>query len=200
MAVWNDTFNSAPADGDSPSQGDDKIRETRAQIWYRGRKEHEWGGSSTADGWHKEGSGKAYYATSAPTVRPDGSTTLDSDDNGRLYFNSSTKILEVIHSTTVDSVRGGASCTPYEETNPTQDDLFDTLDPFIPDVDDAIPISGSWATADDLIYIFSYGTRTNSTTIDLSYIYYDLGSSGTSTTTITDGSASVLTGTWSIAW
>jgi hypothetical protein len=64
MATWNDAFNNAPADGDSPSQGDDKIRETRVEIWYRGRKEHGWGGSSTADGWHKEGSGRAYYTTS----------------------------------------------------------------------------------------------------------------------------------------
>ena len=107
MATWNTAFNNAPADGDSPSQGDDRIRETRTQIYDRMIKSHEWGGSSVADGWHLEGSGRVYYAASEPTVRPDTSTSLDSDDDGRLYVDSDTKFPYVYTGSAFAALKGG---------------------------------------------------------------------------------------------
>ena len=50
------------------------------------------GGSVAADFVHKAGSAKAYYDTSEPTVRPDGSTSLGTGDDGRIWVDSDDKV------------------------------------------------------------------------------------------------------------
>ena len=53
------------------------------------------GGSVAADFLHKEGSARGYYASAAPTVRPDGSTSLGTSDDGRIWVDSDTNELYV---------------------------------------------------------------------------------------------------------
>jgi len=53
------------------------------------------GGSVAGDFVHKEGSARGYYASGAPSVRPDGSTTLGTSDDGRLWVDSDTNELYV---------------------------------------------------------------------------------------------------------
>ena len=53
------------------------------------------GGSVAADFLHKEGSARGYYASGAPTVRPDGSTSLGTGDDGRIWVDSDTNELYV---------------------------------------------------------------------------------------------------------
>ena len=53
------------------------------------------GGSVAADFVHKEGSARGYYASGAPTVRPDGSTALGAGDDGRIWVDSDTNELYV---------------------------------------------------------------------------------------------------------
>ena len=53
------------------------------------------GGSVSADFLHKEGSARGYYASGTPTVRPDGSTSLGTSDDGRIWVDSDTNELYV---------------------------------------------------------------------------------------------------------
>jgi len=92
MAIWNSAFEATPAGSDSPSQGDDRIRELKQAVRERLIKEHEMdlsSGAAAADGWHAAGSAKVYVGSTAPTTRPDGATTLTADDDGRLWLSSS---------------------------------------------------------------------------------------------------------------
>jgi len=83
---WNDSYEQEPADSDSPSGGDDEFRDLKRNVRERMLYEHQWKDSLTTDGHHKEGSARTYYTNTAPTTRPDGSTALDSDDMGRVWF------------------------------------------------------------------------------------------------------------------
>ena len=89
---WGDTFKSEPPGSQSPALGDDRIRETRGAVEERIENEHytindgQSNGSAAQDWWHKEGSAKIFYESSAPTVRNvDSSTPLTDDDIGRLW-------------------------------------------------------------------------------------------------------------------
>lgn len=94
MAVqnWTSGFEGTPAGSDSPAQGDERIRELKETVRAVVAKEHELdptAGDVIADqGWHKAGSAKAYVQSTAPTTRPDGTTSLDADDEGRLWIDS----------------------------------------------------------------------------------------------------------------
>ena len=81
-----------PRDDDPRHYGDDEIRDLRKGINLRVQKEHEIlaGASSTEaeGGEHKKGSAKAYYTSTAPTKRPDTSTPFTSDDEGRLWVDT----------------------------------------------------------------------------------------------------------------
>lgn len=82
---WNE---SNPNDNSSAREGDDEIRDLRIGSRIRLEKEHEDFGNSSAGGEHLAGSAKAYYQATAPTLRPDGTTTLTAADNGRIYVDS----------------------------------------------------------------------------------------------------------------
>lgn len=79
-----------PSSGDQISDGATDIREFKDQYALRQDKEHVALGNSSAGGIHTAGSAVAFYASSAPTTRIDGSA-FTSADNGRLFINSTTK-------------------------------------------------------------------------------------------------------------
>ena len=81
--TWDSGFEATPAGGDNPKYGDDVIRELKVATRERANLEHSWLGG---DGWHRPGSAKAYNQATEPTTRPDGTTPLDSDDAGRLWW------------------------------------------------------------------------------------------------------------------
>lgn len=78
----------APANADNLSAGAQEIRDLRLGVGIRSDKEHVALATSSAGGEHKPGSAKVYFQTSAPTLRPDGTTSLTSGDYGRLYWDS----------------------------------------------------------------------------------------------------------------
>lgn len=93
--TWNGTAEASPADTDLVSAGAGKIRETRTGARERLAKEHVMytsgsAGAAADDGWHLSGSAKAYFGGSEPTDRPDGATALDTNDAGRVWFDTST--------------------------------------------------------------------------------------------------------------
>jgi len=96
MATYDGNFVISPADGDNPGQGDDKIRELKAEIEKRMRNEHStyvnaaFGttGTQPKDWLHRAGSARAYYLSNAPTLRPDGVTSLGTNDKGRLWVSN----------------------------------------------------------------------------------------------------------------
>lgn len=97
MPIWNTAFNVSPSGSDLASGLDTVTQDLKQAIFERVTKEHVMDLSSGAiadDGWHRAGSAKVYYTASAPTLRPDGTTSLNSADAGRLYVNSSTKKLQ----------------------------------------------------------------------------------------------------------
>jgi len=94
LITWNNSFEANPQDNDSPKYGDDEIRNLKEAIRERFEKAHTMNtavGTVGPDGWHKSGSAKLYYQTSEPDTRPDGTTALTADDNGRRWVRSSDK-------------------------------------------------------------------------------------------------------------
>jgi len=91
LVTWNTSFEDNPSGNDSPSYGDDEIRLLKTGIRERFEKGHTMNlgsGTVAADGWHKSGSAKLYYQAAEPTTRPDGTTALTADDNGRRWVRS----------------------------------------------------------------------------------------------------------------
>ena len=89
--VWNNSYEDIPQGSDSPSEGDDAIREVKESVRERFEKEHKMNltaGAVGPDGWHKRGSGIPYYQADAPTTRPDDVTALNANDSGRRWVRS----------------------------------------------------------------------------------------------------------------
>lgn len=96
--VWNNVFEDEPAGGDSPSYGDDEIRNLKEAVRERFEKEHKMdltSGTAAGDGAHKQGSTKVYIQATTPTLRPDGITPLSVNDNGRFWIHSTTYRVKV---------------------------------------------------------------------------------------------------------
>ena len=110
------TWLANPQDADTPSFGDDEIRGTRVEFHDRLTKEHVIGGTTAADGAHKEGSARVYYQTTAPSLRPDAATNLDTNDDGRLWNDSDDKIQRIWDGSAFQLVKAGAY---YSDTAPT---------------------------------------------------------------------------------
>jgi len=97
MAIWSSSYELVPAQTDAPSTLGTTGRSIRVDIRERWENEHtsytakggSSGGSVSADMIHKAGSAKAYYQSSAPGVRPDGSTALNAADAGRIWIDTS---------------------------------------------------------------------------------------------------------------
>ena len=91
LITWNTSFEANPESSDSPSYGDDEIRNLKTAMRERFEKGHTMNtavGTVGPDGWHKSGSAKLYYQAAQPTTRPDGTTALTADDNGRRWVRS----------------------------------------------------------------------------------------------------------------
>lgn len=117
--VYNTAFEAVPAGADSPSLGDDKIREFKQAFRERFEKEHKMdlsSGTLSADGWHKQGSALTYYAASAPTLRPDGITSLNALDYGRLWYNTSSGLTSTYTASGWVASYGSAKTTPIPDT------------------------------------------------------------------------------------
>jgi len=89
---WNETL---PQDSDPYAYGAQEIRDLRAGVRIRMECEHENLATSGVGGEHLAGSAKIYSAVtaSAPTVRPDGTTSLGANDEGRLWYDETLKTL-----------------------------------------------------------------------------------------------------------
>ena len=88
MTTWDGSFEATPAGGNKPSLGPSVIRATKQAIRERFSKEHTQdpaSGLEAEDGFHRQGSAVTYFQLTAPTTRPDGSTLLTAEDNGRLW-------------------------------------------------------------------------------------------------------------------
>lgn len=90
-------WNVAVPDNSQPHGGDfNEHRETKLAVGIRMTKEHVAFAAASAGGEHKEGSANIYvgdYSVSAagdalPTTKPDGSTALDTNDKGRLAYDT----------------------------------------------------------------------------------------------------------------
>lgn len=90
--TWDATFETQPANAETPASGDDRIRAHKEGVRERAANEHT---TYVADGtagnylldWnHRKGSAKGYFQDAEPTKRPNGSTNLSSDDAGRIWF------------------------------------------------------------------------------------------------------------------
>ena len=79
---------SEPALTDPRYLGQQEIRGLRTGVRLRTQREHETFAASTAGGWHRAGSAKAYYQSGEPSQRPDAATALNADDDGRLWVDS----------------------------------------------------------------------------------------------------------------
>lgn len=89
MATWNSSYEADPAGSASPSEGDDEIRGLKLEFRSRLDQEHViLNTASTGQSTHRSGSAVAYFQTTAPTLRPDGTTALGSSDSGRLWVDS----------------------------------------------------------------------------------------------------------------
>lgn len=84
----NDWDEASPAITDPRREGATEISSLRKAVRLRLDKEHVATATAGVGGEHKEGSAKVYYEASAPTLRPDGTTSLSTDDAGRLWIDS----------------------------------------------------------------------------------------------------------------
>lgn len=84
----NDWDESSPAITHARRAGAAEILSLRQGVRLRLEREHEDIDTAGVGGEHKLGSAKAYHQATAPTLRPDGTTTLDTDDTGRLWVDS----------------------------------------------------------------------------------------------------------------
>ena len=93
MSVWNSNFEATPAGSETPSLGDNRIREVKEAVRERVIKEHVMNlssGAASEDGYHRAGSSKIYIQEAEPTTRPDG-VALSAADDGRMWYKPSTK-------------------------------------------------------------------------------------------------------------
>lgn len=65
-----------------------EIQDLRKGIGIRSDKEHKTLAASSAGGEHKQGSAIAWIQDTQPTTRPDGTTDLNADDLGRLWYDT----------------------------------------------------------------------------------------------------------------
>lgn len=95
-ASWS---NSIPLDSANVADVPVEIRDLRAGTKLRADKEHIAYANSSAGGEHKQGAAVSYHQNSAPTLRPDGVTTLSAADKGRLWLKATDNSLWIWDST-----------------------------------------------------------------------------------------------------
>lgn len=95
-ANWDETD---PANSALLSDGAKQVRDLRIGLRTRLAYEHTTLAGTSAGGVHKPGSAVSYVSESAPTLRPDGSTSFTSADLGRIWMKASTGALKVLTAT-----------------------------------------------------------------------------------------------------
>lgn len=89
MASWTVSWEATPAGADSPALGDDHIRDVKLEVRSRLDQEHMiLNTASSGESIHRAGSARVYFQAGEPTLRADGVTSLDSNDDGRLWVDS----------------------------------------------------------------------------------------------------------------
>jgi hypothetical protein len=90
--TWDIT---APGINDLVGNHYKEIYDLRKGVAIRMNKEHETLAASSAGGVHKQGTARMWYLATAsiPNLQPDGSTALDSGDNGMLWHDTTTDII-----------------------------------------------------------------------------------------------------------
>lgn len=89
--TWDSAFEASPAGSDLLSTVDTAIQTFKNAIRERIEREHNYAiaGTQSKHGWHRVGSAVVFYQAAAPTNKVDPSATvLDTDDAGRLWFDS----------------------------------------------------------------------------------------------------------------
>lgn len=84
----NDWDESSPLITNARRLGAGEINNLRKSVRLRADKEHVACATAGVGGEHKKGSGRPYYQSTAPTLRPDGTTALGADDAGREWIDS----------------------------------------------------------------------------------------------------------------
>lgn len=89
MASWTSLWEATPAGTETPSLGDNHIRDLKLEVRSRLDQEHViLDTSSTGESIHRAGSARTYFQDAEPTLRPDGITSINSSDSGRLWVDS----------------------------------------------------------------------------------------------------------------
>ena len=98
MATWDLAYEAIPAGTDSPTAGDDNMRDMKLEERQRLDQEHVWlNTASTGETVHREGSARVYFDNTEPTLRPDGVTSLDVNDDGRIWIDSNNSNLLTVY-------------------------------------------------------------------------------------------------------
>lgn len=125
---WDSSFKDSPAGTGNPGVYDQNVRDTRSGPEERFENEHTFlTGSVGGDVLHKAGSAKSYHQASEPTLRPDGVTSLDSDDAGRLLRTSGGKVLKVYSGSAWGNALVGAEAFAQGVLTKSSDPLNDTF-------------------------------------------------------------------------
>ncbi|MFH2013692.1 MAG: hypothetical protein ABIJ17_01855 [Patescibacteria group bacterium] len=100
---WNET---TPPGSEAKANGDNRIRELKTQIREVVDVEHKFdsSGQSTEMGIHTKGSARAYYQSADPINRPDGTSVLDSNDDGRIFVDSDDNTIKVWNGASFDNI------------------------------------------------------------------------------------------------
>jgi len=87
---WDATFEASPNGSESLGNGDNRVLALKTALRERLIKEHKFdpAGTQADHGQHLSGSAISYYQSAAPTKRPDGTTALSAEDNGRIWVDS----------------------------------------------------------------------------------------------------------------
>jgi len=89
MGNWNAAWLLLPTGTSSPALGDDNIRELKVEVGGRLDQEHViLNTATTGASVHRPGSAVVYLQDAEPTLRPDGVTTFDVSDHGRIWIDS----------------------------------------------------------------------------------------------------------------
>jgi hypothetical protein len=198
----------SPANGDSVSNAALEMRVLREGVANRINKEHADIATAGVGGEHAQGSGMAYYAAVAPTLRPDGITAFTSADTGRLYLKSGDGTFWVYNGTSFIQVKVDASgiiadavtTTKILDLAVTAGKLADTLD--LSGKTITLPTSQTLTTptiADFTNANHTHGSATQGGTISQAYAYIEEWTnsmSGNYSEAAFYGAATVAATTW----
>lgn len=149
----NDWDESSPAITHARRAGAAEILSLRQGVRLRMEREHEDFDPAGLGGEHLQGSAKVYRQASAPTMRPDGVTSLDSDDAGRVWVDSDDGVIKVWDGDSWESV-----LTPDNPPNNTS---------FHKDIASAtVPQDQTGLTNGHVYLVFVYGTTTEASSGD----------------------------------